>query len=130
MEKRTVTVKQLPETLTVKQGNALFREIQSEMNTDRPRMVLDCSNVRQLDKPFVHLLLCCLEEAMKRNGDVRLAALPAGSEAVLEQTGIKRVFDIYDTAAEAESSYHQVPADEPPQKRVPLHSPREPEGAV
>ena len=130
MEKRTVTVKQLPETLTVKQGRALFREIQSEMNIDRPRVVLDCSNVRRLDKPFVHLLLCCLEEAMKRNGDVRLAALPSGSGAVLEQTGIKRVFDIYDTAAAAENSFHQVPTDGPPQTRVPLHSPPEPEGAA
>ena len=70
---RPVSVKQLPEKLSIKQGELLFREVESCLERDRPRVVLDCSKVRQLDSAGIHVLLACLEEAMKRNGDVKLA---------------------------------------------------------
>jgi anti-anti-sigma regulatory factor len=44
------------------------------MNNDRAYIVLDCSKVGVMDRSAIYLLLCCLEEAMKRNGDVKLAA--------------------------------------------------------
>ena len=99
---RAVTVKQLPEQLSVKQGRVFFREVESSMNVDRPCIVLDCSHVHQLDGSVVHLLLCCLEEAIKRNGDVKLAAIPAGAKAALELT---RLFEIFDTTADAVKSF-------------------------
>ena len=103
---RPVGVMQLPEILSQRQGRRLFREIKECMDVDRPRMVLDCSNVRQLDRSVILLLLCCLEEAMKRTGDVKLAAVPSGAAAILELTGVGRLFDIYDTPAEAVDSFH------------------------
>ena len=108
---RPVAVKQLPETLDAKQGRLFFSELESCMNVDRPCLVLDCSKVRLLDSSAVHLLLCCLEEAMKRNGDVKLAAIPAGATAVLELSGIDRLFEVYDTNAEAVSSFRRLPVD-------------------
>ena len=106
---RTVAVKHLPEILSRKQRLAFLREIQSCMNVDRPRMVLDCSNARQLDRPVIYLLLCCLEEAMKCKGDVKLAALPPGAGAALELAGVNRLFDIYATTADAVNSFHRLP---------------------
>jgi anti-sigma B factor antagonist len=106
---RPVTVKQLPENLSVKQRWIFFREIVNCMNVDRPRIVLDCAKVRQLNKPALHLLLRCLEEAMKRNGDVKLAAIPRGAKVALELTGVNRLFEIFDTTADAVNSFHQIP---------------------
>ena len=106
---RDVTVKQLPENLNVRQRWIFLREIESCMKTDRPRIVLDCSNVRHLNRAVVHLLLRCLEEAMKRNGDVKLAAIPREARATLELTGISRLFEIFDTTAHAVNSFHQLP---------------------
>ena len=111
ISERAVAVKQLPEILSAKQARMFLREIQSSMNMDRPRLVLDCSNLRQLDKSAIHLLLCCLEEAMKHNGDVKLAALPPGAGAILESTGANRLFDIYDTTTDAVNSFHRLRAD-------------------
>jgi anti-anti-sigma factor len=108
---RAVAVKQLPETLDAKQGRLFFSELESCLNVDRPCLVLDCSKVRRLDSSAVHLLLCCLEEAMKRNGDVKLAAIPAGASAVLELSGIDRLFEVYATNAEAVSSFRRLPLD-------------------
>ena len=108
---RAVAVKQLPETLDARQGRLFFSELESSMNVDRPCLVLDCSRVRHLDSSAVHLLLCCLEEAMKRNGDVKLSAIPSGASAVLELSGIDRLFEVYATNAEAVSSFRRLPLD-------------------
>ena len=79
------------------------------IDAERPFVVLDCSIVGQLDKSGVHLLLCCLEEAMKRNGDVKLAGLHSSAETALHTFGAYRLFDIHDTTASAMSSFHRLP---------------------
>lgn len=129
-KKRAVVVKRLPEIRSMKQGRIFLREMQSCMNVDRPRVVLDCSSGRQLDRSVIYVLLCCLEEAMKRNGDVKLAALPAGAETILELNGVHRLFDIHDTTAGAVSSFHQLPARTFSHAFVPVHSQHEPESAA
>jgi anti-sigma B factor antagonist len=108
---RTVVVKQLPETLNAKVGRLFFSELESCMNVDRPCLVLDCSKVRKMDSSAVHLMLCCLEEALKRNGDVKLAAIPAGATTILELSGIDRLFEIFDTNADAVNSFSRPPVD-------------------
>jgi len=108
---RAVAVKQLPESMNAKQGRLFFSELESSMNADRPCLVLDCSRVRKMDRSAVHLLLCCLEEALKRNGDVKLAGVPAGATAVLEFTGIDRLFEVFDTNDDAVSSFSQPPIE-------------------
>jgi anti-anti-sigma factor len=104
-----VIVKQLPEKFSVKQGQGFFREVESCLNSDRLGVVLDCSKLQQLDSAGIHMLLLCLEEAIKRNRDVKLAALPSVAEATLEITGVNRLFEIFETVAEAVSSFRQLP---------------------
>jgi anti-sigma B factor antagonist len=103
----TVTVTQLPEKLNIKQGRLFFKELESHMNVDRPCIVLDCSKVREVDRFAIHMLLCCLEEAMKRDGDVKLAAVPPGARETLELTRVDRLFEIYDNETDAVNSFFQ-----------------------
>src|ERR1019366_7438452 len=102
---RLIEVKQLPETLSVKQGRSFFREVESCLNADRPRVVLDCSKVRGLGSGGVQVLLRSLEEAMKRNGDVKLAAIPPGAAAILELARVEHHFDPFETTADAVNSF-------------------------
>jgi len=67
-----------------------------------------------MNKPTMHLLLSCLEEAMKRNGDVRLAALPPAAGAAPQLASLRRLFEIYPTVAEAVHSFQQRPTALPP----------------
>jgi anti-sigma B factor antagonist len=106
---RHVSVKQLPEKLSVKQGRSFFREVEPHLQSDRPRVVLDCSKVRQLDSAGIHVLLRVLEEAMKRNGDVKLASIPPGAAAILELTRVSRLFETFANTADAVNSFHQFP---------------------
>jgi len=118
----TVMIEQLPEALNVKLSSLLFRDLKRQMSIDRPCMVLDCSNVRQLNRPVLNLLLCCLEEAMKRNGDVKLAALPEQAKLVLRQNGVHRLFEIFETNAEAVSSFQRPTAYRMSNTSVPASS--------
>jgi anti-anti-sigma regulatory factor len=106
---RAVAVKRLPDVLSMQQKIAFLHEVASVMKTSRPRLVLDCSNLRECDGSAIHLLLHCLEEAMKRNGDVKLAAVPTAAAVVLVSTGVARLFETFDTAAEAVNSFHLLP---------------------
>ncbi len=109
MQMRAVTVGQLPGTLSAEQGRTFLREMESYLHVDRPRLVLDCSDIRQLDKPLVLLLLTCLEEAMKRNGDVKLAAMPQEAKEGLKQLGMSHLFEIFDTVVGAVNSFRKFP---------------------
>jgi anti-anti-sigma factor len=125
-----VKVEQLPETLSVRQGRLFLGELEGSINVDRPSIVLDCSKVRRMDRPAINLLLCCLEEAMKRNGNVKLAAVPQEARPILERTGVDRLFEIFDTSAEAVSSFSRTPADGPSNDYVSFGSHPAPENAA
>jgi anti-anti-sigma factor len=113
---RPVVVKQLPEKLSMEQGRIFFLEVEAILTADRPRVVLDCSKVRQLDSAGIQVLLHCLEEAMKRNGDVKLAAVPPAAAAILEMTKVNSLFEAFDNPTDAVSSFYQFPmhAFQPP----------------
>jgi anti-anti-sigma regulatory factor len=100
---------QLPKRLGAREERSFLRAVEHRMNMERPYLVLDCSNISQLDNSAVHLLLCCLEEAMKRNGDVKLAGIPLMTEMVPGLTGTSRLFEIFDTTADAVNSFRQLP---------------------
>ena len=101
-------VKEFPGALNTPQGRLFLGEVQSYLHDERPCIVLDCSKIDQMDRPSIQLLLCCLEEAIKRNGDVKLAAVPAGAKSTLKLAGVDRIFEIFDTNAEAVNSFRRL----------------------
>jgi anti-sigma B factor antagonist len=106
---RPVVVKQLPEKLSVEQGRMFLLEVEPSLKAERPRMVLDCSKVRQLDSAGIQVLLHCLEEAMKQNGDVKLAGVPPVALAILELTKVDSLFELFESTADAVNSFYQFP---------------------
>lgn len=102
---RNITVRQLPATLDAKGRQAFASLLVECINVDRPLLVFDCSRLADLDASAIHFLLCCLEETMKRNGDIRLASLAPHAKARFEMAGADRIFETYDTIADAVDSY-------------------------
>jgi anti-sigma B factor antagonist len=102
---RAVTVHEVPERVTPAAERRFLLDLQNYVETERPRLVLDCSAVQQMNNATMHLLLSCLEEAMKRNGDAKLAAINPEAKAALDSMGVSRLFEIFATAAEAVQSF-------------------------
>lgn len=111
---RAVTVHEVPADVTASEERSFLHNLQEYVETERPRLVLDCSKIRRMSKPTMHLLLSCLEEAMKRNGDVRLAALSPEIRTSPQFAGLRRLFEVYPTVAEGVHSFHQRPMALPP----------------
>ena len=113
-----VIVVRIPEPLGARQRSSFFAEFENQLEVIRPSIVIDCSEVRQMDPPTLELFLNCLEEAMKRNGDVRLAAVSPQARTVLESSGMAGLFQFYDTDVEAVLSFHRplvvAPQQTPP----------------
>jgi len=110
-----VIIMQLPEELNVKEVQAFMQEMGPLLESNRPRIVLECSQVRSMDSAGVEMLLRCLEEVLKRDGDLKLAALSAEAEVILEIMRVARVFETFQTSEEAARSFNAIPADAIPQ---------------
>lgn len=103
---RGVIVIGVPATIDAKQAGAFVRDLANSIAlVVRPCVVLDCARVRRVDGVFLHMLLSSLEEAMKRNGDVRLSGLAEAARPALQSMGMERLFRLYPTAAEAAESF-------------------------
>jgi anti-sigma B factor antagonist len=103
---RPVVVKQLPAQLKLGQVQEFLREVSPLITSDRPCIVFDFSQVTQIDSAGVDMLLHCMEQAMKRNGDLKLAAIPPSSAVILELTRVDRLFEVFETSSEAVDSFY------------------------
>jgi anti-sigma B factor antagonist len=105
--RRDVVVKQLPEKVTLTQAREILLEMAPLLESDRPCLVFDFSEVVQLDSAGIEMMLRCMEEAMKRNGDLKLAALSPQVAVILELTRVDRLFEIYANPSDAVESFHR-----------------------
>ncbi len=107
---RPVVVKRMPERVNQKQARLFLNDVQPFLKSDRPQLVFDLSQVKQLDSAGVEMLLHCVGEVMKRDGDLKLASLSSEAAVVLELTRTDRLFEIYDNSTEAARSFsHFLP---------------------
>ena len=109
-----VIVMQLPEQLKRAEAQAFCKELQPLLEADRPRLVLDCSLVQDADSAGIEMLLHCVEETMKRDGDLKLAAVSPALAVMLELTRVDRLFEIFETTEEAAQSFQTFPVQATP----------------
>jgi anti-sigma B factor antagonist len=102
---RPVIVKRIPERFNLRQARKFQQEVRAFLQSDRPQLVFDLSQVRQIDAAGVDMLLNCMSEAMRRDGDLKLAALSPQAAIILELTRTDRLFEIYDNSTDAVRSY-------------------------
>ena len=102
---RPIIIKRVPESLTLKQARAFLEDVQPLLEQDRPQLVFDLSNVRRLDCAGVDMLLHCLTEAARRDGDLKLAALSPQCHVVLNLTRAGRLFEIFASSVDAVHSF-------------------------
>ena len=102
---KPVVIKRLPASMNSAGAKQFYAEVHPLLRTDRPQLVFDLSQTERLDVAGVEVLLRCMREAMRRDGDIKLAALSPVAETVLELTRADRLFEIYHTSTDAVRSY-------------------------
>jgi anti-sigma B factor antagonist len=102
---RPVVVKRMPERMNLRNARDFLKEVQPFLTSDRPQVVFDLSLVRHIDAAGVDVLLQCMRDAMKRDGDLKLAALSPHAAIVLELTRTGRLFEIYENCTAAVKSF-------------------------
>lgn len=102
---RPVVVKRMPERMNFKQARKFLKEVQPFVNSDRPQIVFDMSQVRRIDAAGIDVLLQCMRAAVKNDGDLKLAGLSAQAAVVLELTRTGRLFEIYENSTAAVKSF-------------------------
>ena len=118
---KPVVIMQLPEELNRETAKNFLQELRPLLESHRPRVILDCSQVRYIDGVGVEMLLQCLEEAMKRDGDLKLSAVSPQSAVILEFMRVDRVFEVFPTSEDAVRSFSAIPAEAIPQE-APLYA--------
>lgn len=106
-----VIVMQVPELLNAEEVRTFMQELAPLLESNRPRVVLECSQIRSIDSAGVEMFLHCLEETLKRDGDLKLAALSPEAGVMLELMRVARVFETFPTSEEAVRSFNIIPAD-------------------
>jgi anti-sigma B factor antagonist len=112
-----VVVIELPQQLNGAQAKDFLRELQPLLDVDRPRLVLECSQVRHMDSAGAEMLLQCMQRAMKRDGDLKLAAVSPAAATFLELLRVARLFEIFDTEKEAVQSFDVLQSSAIPQSQ-------------
>ena len=102
---RPVVVKRMPVKMNLKQARSFLKEVEPFLTSDRPQVVFDMSQVKHIDAAGVDMLLQCMRDAIKHDGDVKLASLSAEAAVVLELTRTERLFEIYESSIDAVRSF-------------------------
>lgn len=102
---RPVVVKRVPALLNTRQARQFHDEVRPLLRIDRPQIVFDLAAVRQIDAAGIDMLLQCMTEASRRDGDLKLANLSPHAAVILELTRTDRLFEIYETATDAVKSF-------------------------
>lgn len=100
-----VVVKTLAERLDRNAVAAFRREMQEVLRRDRPRIVFDFGSVTHLDSSGIRFLLDCLSAIVRRDGELKLAALSPQAERILEITRVGRFFEVFPAAEDAVRSF-------------------------
>jgi anti-anti-sigma factor len=104
----------LPEQVTAKQSRTLMRDLMDQLNVDQPCVVLDLSEVKEMDTAGLDLLLECLNETVRRDGTIRVRGISLEAATILELTGMDEILGLVSEAVthEVESG---IPLDYPPE---------------
>jgi len=107
-----VIVMELPETLNQAESKNFVDELQPLLDVPRPRIVLDCSQIQHMDSAGIDTLLYCMQEAMKRDGDLKLAAVTPAAATIMELMRVDRLFEVFETADQAARSFQAAAVPE------------------
>ena len=100
-----IDILELEGRLDASSSKTLKDKVQSLVEQQRVKMVLDMGEVDFIDSSGLGVLVATLRSTNKKGGDVKIASLQSSIRAIFELTRLHRVFEIFDTADAAIASF-------------------------
>ncbi len=82
-----------------------FKDEVTPLLAPNAKLVYDLAEVDFIDSTGLGALVSCLRQAHAANGEIKLCSLKKPVRALFELVRMHRVFEIFNTAAEAVQSY-------------------------
>jgi anti-anti-sigma factor len=95
----STVVVNLPEQVTAKESRTLIRDFRDQLTNDQPVVILDMSEVKEMDTAGLDLLLECLKETVRRDGIIRVRGISPEAATILELTGMDHVVGLVPESA-------------------------------
>lgn len=95
------------------EAREFYKQLCPILISDRPRIVFDMSKTFHVDSTGIAVLLRCIYQATRRDGDIKLAGVSAQIAVVFELTRIGQIFEMYDTAVAATMSFSNPASHSP-----------------
>ena len=92
MNTQSAIVVKLPETFNAAGARRLRNELRNKISDGTPRVVIDLSQVKNIDLNGLEALLSCMDEVARRDGALQLGELSQEAAAVLELTRMDKLF--------------------------------------
>jgi len=93
MDMQSAIVVKLPEKFNAAGARRLKQELSTKINNNGiPRVVIDLSQVKNIDLRGLEALLSCMEEVARRDGAIQLGGISAEAATVLELTRLDKLF--------------------------------------
>jgi len=81
----------LPECLGSKEAKKMVRELKNEITKEPPYVILDLSQVKQMDSAGLHGLLVCMQEIARHDCAIQLRAISPEAATLLELARMDRL---------------------------------------
>ena len=75
------------------------------LKSDRPQIVFDMSETGYMDSAGLDILLLCLHDVIKSDGEVKLAGVTPSVSVLLELSRVGLLFGIYENSVSAAKSF-------------------------
>ena len=85
----------LPKWVTTQAVPGLARDFKRALATDQPCIILDLTDVQEMDTSGLDLLLEWLRETLRRDGTVSLRGISPEAATILELTGFDHVLSMF-----------------------------------
>jgi anti-sigma B factor antagonist len=104
-EKEGVSIGEVDSRMLDASTVSAFRDAVKPLLTEKAQVVLDLSKVEFIDSSGLGALVACLRQAHAIGGDIKLFGLGKSARALFELVRMHRVFEVFNSADEAISSY-------------------------
>jgi anti-anti-sigma factor len=107
-----MTELKISKCLDVKEARSFADRLKSELSSERPCVVVDMSEVEQIDAAALDLLLRSVLQVAKRDGIFRLGGVSPQAATMLEITRMDRMFAMFPEAADLQPYFEVQPIDQ------------------